>query len=448
MGEEISRTDIRRSLQNLLTRSEILPQAYEETMQRIEVQRTRELAHRVLAWISYAVRPLRTSELQEVLAMDADFQEVLATDEDADSFLRRSITMVDYMVSACKGLVMIDPISKTLRFAHHTIHEYLKGTQKDWLTNAKDDITKICVTYLLSDTFGAGFCGTDAEFETRLQQHPFYDYAARYWDDHYRAASADVDRPILALLENGAKVSALYQAMKASGSDPGYSQKMPRDITGLSLAAQLGLPRMTMMLLENQHDPNSMDSDYRTPLWLAIERQKEGGQNEEVIKLLAKGDRKTFRMMMLKKKGNMTRSLLNIACKDIKDFRQRTPIHMAVELDDLDTAKEAISLGVNIDAKDGDGITSLLLAVRLKKKVFVDLLLENGADAKGVKGEGWIKVYKIPESDIVQLSESRMGRKSKSVRYFRPEDLLVLPQMQSDTERRLLSVTLILTALK
>jgi hypothetical protein len=60
------------------------------------------------------------------------------------------------------------------------------------------------------------------EYETRLQQHPFYHYTAKYWVHPYYAASADLDQLTLALLENKAKVSALYQAMQA---DPGYSPK-------------------------------------------------------------------------------------------------------------------------------------------------------------------------------------------------------------------------------
>jgi hypothetical protein len=130
------------------------------------------------------------------------------------------------------------------------------------------------------------------------------------------------------------------------------------------------------------------------------------------MKLLAKSDRVTFRMMMEKNKKNMMKSLLKVACKDIKDFTQRTPAHIAVELDDMATAEEAISLGADINAKDSDGITALLLAVRLERRAFVKLLLEKKAYAKGIKSKDWLKVYEREESDIVQLSQDLIGRKS------------------------------------
>jgi hypothetical protein len=46
-----------------------------------------------------------------------------------------------------------------------------------------------CVTYLSFDAFETGFCQTDEEFEARLQLNALYDYAARHWGHHARAAS-------------------------------------------------------------------------------------------------------------------------------------------------------------------------------------------------------------------------------------------------------------------
>jgi len=454
--------DIQASVRNLQVGSEAVTQLYEETMERIEKQRQgiRELAHKVLAWINctYTTRLLTPLELQHALA-------VKAGGNDLD---KNNIPMIQDIFSGCAGLVMREPDTNTICFAHSTIHEYFKQTRKNWLAKAENDIAETCITYLSFDAFESGICDTDVDLQARLQQYPFYRYAAKYWVDHYRAAPTDLDQPTLALLENKAKVSALYQAMKA---DSGCIPKMPEYITALDFAAQLGLAKLTMKLLANQHDPNSMDSNNRTPLWLAIEmqnkdgkdekRQNDDGQNEEVIELLAKGDRITFRMMMLKKKRDMIKSLLKIAYNDIRDFRRRTPIHIAIELDDLETAREAILSGVNIDAKDSDGVTSLLLAVGLKKKGkdFVDLLLENGADAKGVNRKDWIEVYGTPETEIVQVSELWKDKKPKSVDCFPPRKFdppvqpdakveLVHPSMQPDVERRLVYVIPFLITLK
>ena len=95
-----------------------------------------------------------------------------------------------------------------------------------------------CVTYLSFDAFETGFCPTDEEFEARLRLNPLYDYAARNWGHHARAASTEVEQLILDFLESEAKVSASSQAMMASRSYyTGYSQRVPRQMTGVHLAA-------------------------------------------------------------------------------------------------------------------------------------------------------------------------------------------------------------------
>jgi hypothetical protein len=63
-----------------------------------------------------------------------------------------------------------------------------------------------CVTYLSFDVFESGFCATDEGFEERLQLIPLYDYAARNWGRHARAATTKVKLSILDFLEIEAKV--------------------------------------------------------------------------------------------------------------------------------------------------------------------------------------------------------------------------------------------------
>jgi hypothetical protein len=65
-----------------------------------------------------------------------------------------------------------------------------------------------CITYLSFDVFAVGFYPTDEEFEARLQLNALYDYAARNWGCHARAASTEVGRLILYLFKSEAKVSA------------------------------------------------------------------------------------------------------------------------------------------------------------------------------------------------------------------------------------------------
>src|SRR5207248_2741294 len=116
--------------------------------------------------------------------------------------------------------------------------------------------------------FGTGFCPTDEEFEARLQSNAFYDYAARNWGHHAYAASTEVEQLILAFLESEAKVSASSQVLIASrhhSIDSDYSQRVPRQMTGVHLAAFFGLTGVIMALHKNGHNPDVKDTYGRTP---------------------------------------------------------------------------------------------------------------------------------------------------------------------------------------
>ncbi len=138
-------------------------------MERIggQVKDQEELAKQVLSWITYAKRPLTTSELQHALAVEVG---EFALDEE-------NLPQIEDMVSVCAGLVTVDKESNIIRLVHYTMQEYFKRTQKDWFPDAETNITRICITYLSFSIFESGFCRTDDQFEEWLQLNLLYDYA-------------------------------------------------------------------------------------------------------------------------------------------------------------------------------------------------------------------------------------------------------------------------------
>jgi Ankyrin repeats (3 copies) len=269
---------IKRTLQNLPRGEKGLDETYKQAMRRIEGQDEgyRELARQVLSWITYAKKPLTTAELRHALAVK-DSEGKL--DEDF-------IPNVEILDSVCAGLVTIEKNSDIIQLVHYTTQEYFKRTSS--FPNAETDMTVTCVTYLSFDTFAAGFCPTEEEFEARLQLNPLYNYAARNWGHHARAASTEVEQLILDFLDSAAKVSASSQAMMAPKrywSYLKYSQEVTRQMTGVHLAAYFGLEKVTTTLLKNGYDPDPKDSHGRTPLsWAA----KDG--HEAVVRLLLAKD--------------------------------------------------------------------------------------------------------------------------------------------------------------
>ncbi|KAJ4177991.1 hypothetical protein NW767_014970 [Fusarium falciforme] len=252
--------------------SELLHLAYEQAMRRIDGQKPgfRDLARKVLAWITCTKRPLSASELQHALAIKED---TFALDED-------NLPQIEDMVSVCAGLVAVDDESGIIRLDHYSAHEYLKGVQKDWFPDAETEIMATCIAYLSFSAFQSGFCTDDDKFEDRLRKYPFYDYAARNWGHHARTAlslGASSDR-ILPILENDAKLSASVQAMMVFQRYPHFSRHVPMEMTGVHVAAYFGLLDAIKGLREKGLDLEAKDSYGRTPLSWASQRG-----NEEVV---------------------------------------------------------------------------------------------------------------------------------------------------------------------
>ena len=134
--------------------------AYKDAIERIEGQLADEekLAKQVFSWITYAKRPLTTSELEHAFAIELEESQL-----DTENLCR-----VEDMVSICAGLVTIDEESEIIRLVHYTTQEYFERTQSHWFPDAQTNITKTCVTYLLFKEFESGICQNDKEFEKRL----------------------------------------------------------------------------------------------------------------------------------------------------------------------------------------------------------------------------------------------------------------------------------------
>ena len=95
--EKLNPLQVRAALKNL---PEGMNGTYDEAMERVERQddSRKQLAKRVLSWITYAVRPLSVEELQHALAVMPD-----TTELDPDG-----ITDDETLTSICAGLVVID----------------------------------------------------------------------------------------------------------------------------------------------------------------------------------------------------------------------------------------------------------------------------------------------------------------------------------------------------
>ncbi|KAF3393739.1 putative ankyrin repeat protein [Penicillium rolfsii] len=346
LAEKTSPKSIRATLKALPTGTDAYDRAYKQALQRIEGQykEHKELAMKVIFWITCTKRPLTTFELQHALAVEDGMSQI-----DRDNF-----SPIELIISVCAGLVTVDEASCIIRLVHYTTQEYMERTQKQWFPDAEADITKVCVTYLSFSVFESGFCQTREEFCDRLESNILFDYAAQNWGHHARMLSIEGDNFILEFLKNEAKVSACTQAMLASKMD--YWNDTETHMTALHVAAHFGLGLLMAVLLDGEHNLDLRDVNDRTPLHYAAEN----GHQDVVKLLLDKG-----------------------ADSNIKDnYRSLTPLHYAVENGNWEVLKLLLEYGANPNI-EGNGFynqTPLYDAVEKDNQEMVKLLLDKGAD--------------------------------------------------------------------
>ncbi|RYP50236.1 hypothetical protein DL769_010976 [Monosporascus sp. CRB-8-3] len=349
--------DVRAALERLPTGSDAYDQAYSDAMDRIKLDPDgAELAKQVLSWITCAKRPLTTTELQHALSVEIGKSELN---------VRRQPDIED-MVSVCAGLVTVDEESGIIRLVHYTTQEYFDRMKERWFPTSEADITAICVTYLSFDNFATGFCQTDEEFEERLRLNPLHDYAARNWGYHARAAltsSPDIIEFLVKFLEKKNQVEASNQTMTVvkRSMHSNYSQKFPKQTTGLHLVALFGLLDIINPLSNRGQSADTMDSYGRTPLSLAAANGREA-----IVKWL------------LDKRVDV----------DSKDKHDRTPLSFAAENGHEAVVQLLIDKEVDVNSKDRWNQTPLWRASENGYEAIVQLLLDKGADI-GPKDTTW-----------------------------------------------------------
>lgn len=375
---------IKLALRNLPRGVKGLDETYKQAMERIQHQAEsyRKLANQVLSWLTHTRRALTTKEMQHAVAVTPDMP-------DFDQDFLPGIEMLD---SICAGLVTVDKDSDSIRLVHFTAQEFFVRTS--WFPNAQTDITATCITYLSFSAFEAGFCQTDEEFEARLRSNVLYDYAARNWGKHAYAASMEVEKLVLDFLQSETKVSSSSQAMIATKGSyyRGYSQRVPKQMTGVHLAAYFGLRNTIMALLKNGHNPDSRNTDRQTPLWWAARNG-----HEAVVKVLlaidgidvnsrdnldgwtplawAAGNGHEAVVVLLLAKGG-----IDLNSRD--NNNGRTSLSWAAGRGHEAVVKVLLAAdGVNVDSRDLDGRTPLAWAAGNEHEAVVMLLLaKDGVD--------------------------------------------------------------------
>ena len=329
-----------------------LNNAYGEARKRIESQKAghARLAKHVLSWITFAKRPLTTAEICCALAVESDEAE-LDPENKPD---------VEDLVSVCAGLVVVDQESAIIRLVHYTTQDYFEKTNPYFYPDPQLLIAETCLTYLSFSVFESGSCATDKDFEERLRQHEFLDYAARYCGEHARCVEAEVADAVLSFLTYDSLLACATQVLCV----PSYKYRKYSQnylvFTGLHWAARFGLYEAAKRYLRIEgrdavHTINAQASHGRQSLLYAAEHG-----HYEMTKLLLD-------------KGAEVNAQAGYYCNALYAASARG--HEAI-------VKLLLDKGAEVDAKGGEYGNALQAASAQGHKAIVKLLLDKGADAR------------------------------------------------------------------
>src|SRR2546423_696054 len=196
-----------------------LPQDLDSTwvrlLARIKAQPRNQanLAKRVLSWLSFAMRPLSLSELQEVLSIDTETGSV-DPERSPSAWAIKEV---------CIGLVTFDEKRGSVRFTHHYLGDHLKSLRGKLFPTGEAEVARCCLAYLADEEFSSGACEDVESYKERLQRRPFSGYAAEYWGIHLKRYFEDgpdqyraEDMMKMALLTRLPSLEAMTQILYAS----------------------------------------------------------------------------------------------------------------------------------------------------------------------------------------------------------------------------------------
>lgn len=135
-------------------------------------------AIQALYWVAWAKRPLRSEELEQILAIDEG-------NNDINFNSAGSMSLKPSLEEFCGELVVVDSLSAEVSMKHKTLTEYLRrpdAIEKWWNDRSLTEyMASILMKYLsltcMKEPLGAG----SNHFDTN---HPMLDYALQYWGDY------------------------------------------------------------------------------------------------------------------------------------------------------------------------------------------------------------------------------------------------------------------------
>ncbi|KAL0630901.1 hypothetical protein Q9L58_010249 [Maublancomyces gigas] len=218
-------------------------------------------AENILKWVFYAVEPLSPQTLIEAISF-------------TNTSDRRQALTLPTILDICQNLIVLDGELGILRFAHFSVHEFLR--ERYPIKEGNTDLARVCLTLLTTSNT------TQIE---ESQKPSFVHYACFNWPEHYRLSGGE-DSGLQNLWKTLLAPSPLYESWVSRVSDVHYALRARESeiLAPLLVACHFRLqPILEDLLhsLHNKEDLNCVNQHGETAIYMAV-----GMGNEKAVQTL------------------------------------------------------------------------------------------------------------------------------------------------------------------
>ena len=239
-----------------MTQGNGLSDAYTATLTRLKAQKgyKSELGLKVLMWVLYSERPLKTEELRHALGVELE-----STDLDHEN-----IPALRTLLASSLGLVTVEASSYTVRLVHFTLQEHLLSDPALFHTS-HSTIAEACLSYLNFQCVRV-LSPTPRSLPVTM---PLLQYASYYWGEHTRKGMTENVKVLALRLLNKFEehisaqlISLCHNALMKHQFIPQFNyQGGPIGFTGLHGTAFLGIVEILLAVLDmKEWDVNARDN--------------------------------------------------------------------------------------------------------------------------------------------------------------------------------------------
>ncbi|KFX93548.1 hypothetical protein O988_06755 [Pseudogymnoascus sp. VKM F-3808] len=389
---------IRNALKSL---PKTLDESYDRILIGIQSEEEKEFIRRALQLIIFATRPMTMEEIAEAVVIEDD-----STALDPDDRFHTP----EHPVKNIRSL--LTTTGGYLGLSHYSVQEYLQSPRiskgpASYFAMAKSDadeeISRKCLTYLAYDDFSVGSCKSEPDLARRHVDYPFLDYAANNWFIH--GCEERVQRSVAHLFDKiwmnrSPKYLSWYEAFCDSMGDRDILLSLRTYPPIVYYPALWGLDVLLERLLIGGADVNMLGGYYGQALQAAAIKQ-----NLQCFKLLldhgadvnAKGGYFGSAIQASTSIGceDMVKALVERNCSlDTDEGIYDSPLIAASSGGHTGTVLILLEAGVNINARGRTIVSALHAADSNGHYLTCDALINKGAQVNAKWGNPVSALYK------------------------------------------------------